>query len=256
MKKRFTAVLSILLAFTLIFTSACSGKKEGDDATDAPTDSAALPTYTEKPGSVTKNETVFVNLDNNGTPTLITVSDWLHTDKGEVHVKDKSDLQGIVNAKGDEEPIINGESLEWNMGSTDLYYRGTSNKDLPVSISIKYFLDGNEVKPDDLKGKSGNVDIKISLKNNLSTTKTINGKSVTVYSPFLVVGGFILPEDKFSAITVSNGTSVGDGSKQIAVIAALPGLSETLGLKSLGVDTEKAKLGWQYVFCRNALLGP
>ena len=137
MKKRFTAVLSILLAFTLIFTSACSGKKDGDDATDAPTDSAALPTYTEKPGSVTKNETVFVNLDNNGTPTLITVSDWLHTDKGEVHVKDKSDLQGIVNAKGDEEPIINGESLEWNMGGTDLYYRGTSNKDLPVSISIK-----------------------------------------------------------------------------------------------------------------------
>lgn len=252
MKKRFTAVLSILLAFTLIFTSACSGKKDGDDATDAPTDSAALPTYTEKPGSVTKNETVFVNLDNNGTPTLITVSDWLHTDKGEVHVKDKSDLQGIVNAKGDEEPIINGESLEWNMGSTDLYYRGTSNKELPVSISIKYFLDGTEVKAEDLKGKSGNVDIKISFKNNLSTTKTVNGKSVTVYSPFLVVGGFILPEDKFSAITVSNGTSVGDGSKQIAVIAALPGLSETLGLESLGVDTEKAKLGSEFTISAKA----
>lgn len=252
MKKRITAALSVLLAFTLIFTTACSGKKDGDTTTEPTTDTVDLPTYTEKPGSATKNETVFVNLDNSGTPTLITVSDWLHTDKGEVNVKDKSDLEGITNAKGNEKPVINGESLVWNMGSTDLYYRGTSKKELPVSISIKYYLEGNEVKPEDLKGKSGNVDIKISFKNNVSTTKTVSGKSVTVYSPFLVVGGFILPEDKFSAITVSNGTAVGDGSKQIAVVAALPGLSETLGLESLGVDTEKAKLGSEFTISAKA----
>ena len=193
------------------------------------------PVYSEKPGSVSKSETVYININSNGEIDNINVTDWIHTDKGEVCVTDKSGLNNIENIKGDTLPVEDGGNILWNMTETDLYYSGETVKKPPVDIDISYTLDGKKISPENLAGKSGKVRIDVNMNNNLSESFDIDGKKTKVFLPVLVVGGFILPEAEFSGVQVQNGRSIGDGTKEIAVMFGVPGLSESLNLKDLGL---------------------
>lgn len=224
--KRFAcAILAVSLVISL---TACGQDQEASTATKGESEPQA--SYTASPGSVHKSETVYVNLDASGTPEQVTVSDWIHTDQGEVRVADRSDLTGIENVKDDTQPVLEGGQLIWNMSGTDLYYQGISNKSLPVDISIRYELDGQELKPEEIAGKSGRVKITVTVQNNTAQQVMIDGKMVTVCAPVALIGGGVFPESEFSALSVENGAVLGDGSKQLAAFVVLPGLNDSLNL--------------------------
>ena len=229
-------IIALLLAAMMLLCTACSGKGDDTTTTNDGQDEYIQPSYDTAAGSVTKTETVYVNLKANGDVSKVSVSDWLHTDKNEVYVDDMSDLENITNVKSKVIPVTDGEKLRWNMPDTDLYYSGTTDRELPISVQLKYYLDGQEIKPEDLAGKSGEVKIDIKMINNASKDGFVNGKKHKVYLPMLVVGGMILPEGSFSGVTVKNGQSIGDGSKEIVVFTGMPGFSESLGFseKDLG----------------------
>lgn len=229
-------IIALLLAAMMLLCTACSGKGYDTTTTNDGQDEYIQPSYDTAAGSVTKTETVYVNLKANGDVSKVSVSDWLHTDKSEVYVDDMSDLENITNVKSKVTPVTDGEKLRWNMPDTDLYYSGTTDRELPISVQLKYYLDGKEIKPEDLAGKSGEVKIDIKMINNASKDGFVNGKKHKVYLPMLVVGGMILPEGTFSGVTVKNGQSIGDGSKEIVVFTGMPGFSESLGFseKDLG----------------------
>lgn len=229
-------IIALLLAAMMLLCTACSGKGDDTTTTNDGQDEYIQPSYDTAAGSVTKTETVYVNLKANGDVSKVSVSDWLHTDKSEVYVDDMSDLENITNVKSKVTPVTDGEKLRWNMPDTDLYYSGTTDRELPISVQLKYYLDGKEIKPEDLAGKSGEVKIDIKMINNASKDGFVNGKKHKVYLPMLVVGGMILPEGTFSGVTVKNGQSIGDGSKEIVVFTGMPGFSESLGFseKDLG----------------------
>lgn len=229
-------IIALLLAAMMLLCTACSGKGDDTTTTNDGQDEYIQPSYDTAAGSVTKTETVYVNLKANGDVSKVSVSDWLHTDKNEVYVDDISDLENITNVKSKVTPVTDGEKLRWNMPDTDLYYSGTTDRELPISVQLKYYLDGKEIKPEDLAGKSGEVKIDIKMINNASKDGFVNGKKHKVYLPMLVVGGMILPEGTFSGVTVKNGQSIGDGSKEIVVFTGMPGFSESLGFseKDLG----------------------
>lgn len=229
-------IIALLLAAMMLLCTACSGKGDDTTTTNDGQDEFIQPSYDTAAGSVTKTETVYVNLKANGDVSKVSVSDWLHTDKSEVYVDDMSDLENITNVKSKVTPVTDGEKLRWNMPDTDLYYSGTTDRELPISVQLKYYLDGKEIKPEDLAGKSGEVKIDIKMINNASKDGFVNGKKHKVYLPMLVVGGMILPEGTFSGVTVKNGQSIGDGSKEIVVFTGMPGFSESLGFseKDLG----------------------
>lgn len=176
---------------------------------------------------------LYVLTDAHGNPTQTTVSDWLHTDTPETYIQDKSDLTDIENVKSDSQPTLKDGCLLWNMPTTDLYYKGTSDKPLPVSFSVQYFLDDEEIEPEDLAGKSGKVKLQIKATNMYSETKKVGGEDVTLYNPVAVVGGMILPEANFGGIAVENGMAVGDGAKEFVLFAGLPGMNESLGIEKL-----------------------
>ena len=69
------------------------------------------------------------------------------------------------------------------------------------------------------------------MSNNASKPVAVSGKKHSVYLPVLVVGGMILPEGVFSAVSVKNGQSLGDGSKEIVVFTGMPGFAESLDFK-------------------------
>lgn len=229
-------IIALLLAAMMLLCTACSGKGDDTTTTNDGQDEYIQPSYDTAAGSVTKTETVYVNLKANGDVSKVSVSDWLHTDKNEVYVDDMSDLENITNVKSKVTPVTDGEKLRWNMPDTDLYYSGTTDRELPISVQLKYYLDGKEIKPEDLAGKSGEVKIDIKMINNASKDGFVNGKKHKVYLPMLVVGGMVLPEGTFSGVTVKNGQSIGDGSKEIVVFTGMPGFSESLGFseKNLG----------------------
>jgi uncharacterized protein YjgD (DUF1641 family) len=229
-------IIALLLAAMMLLCTACSGKGDDTTTTNDGQDEYIQPSYDTAASSVTKTETVYVNLKANGDVSKVSVSDWLHTDKNEVYVDDMSDLENITNVKSKVTPVTDGEKLRWNMPDTDLYYSGTTDRELPISVQLKYYLDGKEIKPEDLAGKSGEVKIDIKMINNASKDGFVNGKKHKVYLPMLVVGGMVLPEGTFSGVTVKNGQSIGDGSKEIVVFTGMPGFSESLGFseKDLG----------------------
>lgn len=191
--------------------------------------------------SVSKEETVYVNADASGNPQQITVSNWLKNAGSESSVEDQSDLTNIKNVKGDETFSDNGGSLTWNTDGSDIYYQGQSNKDLPVSVKFTYLLDGQEMQPQDLVGKSGHLQIKIQYTNNEKKSAKVDGKNETIYSPFVMLTAMILPDDTFSNVTIDNGKVISDGSRNIVVGVGMPGLKDSLKLDTIDLSADDDK---------------
>ena len=235
MNRKIVRIISGALALSLAVPFA-GCRKDGTDGetTTSPEESSTAEqhVYDGLATNVTKSETVYVNLDAAGNRLSTVVSDKLHSDLSQVKLMDKSDLSDIVNVKGTELPVINGTDIEWNIDTNDLFYRGYSDKELPAQIGIKYYLDGSEISPEDLKGKTGTLKIEISMTNTLYEEKEVNGVMHKIYNPMLMFGGLILPEDKFTNITAENGRFISDGSKTIVFFAGMPGVSDTLGIES------------------------
>ena len=224
-------IVAALTALSMLSLAACSGKEAENKEPETQKPEYVQQYYDTPAGEVLKTETVYVNLDSAGKVEKVNVTDWLHTDKGEVYVDDISSLENITNVKSEVLPVVDGKKLRWHMPETDLYYSGTTDKEPPVSIDISYSLNGKEVSADDIAGKSGDVAIKIKMRNNASKQVAVSGKKHSVYLPVLVVGGMILPEGVFSAVSVKNGQSLGDGSKEIVVFTGMPGFAESLDFK-------------------------
>lgn len=178
--------------------------------------------------NVEKEETVYVTQTATGDVKSVTVSDWLKNVTGNGEIKDKSTLKDIKNVKGNEEFTENGDSLTWKANDADIYYQGTTNEKPPVSMQVSYKLDGKDIKPEDLAGKSGKVEITIKYINNTSYKDTVDGEETTLQNPFLMASAVILPVDNFSNVEVSQGKLVSEGSNQILVAYGMPGLFDSL----------------------------
>lgn len=184
-----------------------------------------------------KEETVYVVADADGTPDNVIVSEWLKNKEGKETLKDASDLKDIKNVKGSETFTQNGTELTWEAKGKDIYYQGTTDKELPITEKVTYYLDGREMKPEDIAGKSGKVTIRFDYTNHAKTTQTVDGKKQEVYVPFTVMTGMILPED-YSNVEVTNGRIISDGSRKIVVGVAMPGLKDSLAIKKGDLDEE------------------
>lgn len=193
--------------------------------------------------STKKTETVYAVLNGDGSLSDIVVSGWLHNDSGIKNLKEKLNLTDVKNVKTDEVPEDNNGEYTWNSDSNDIYYQGNSTEQLPVTMQITYELDGQQLSQEELKGKSGHLKINIHLTNVNSETKTINGKNVIIH-PFYVAGGMLsLNNNHYSNTTCDQGKIVTDGSKQMLVFAAVPGLKDTLESADLSKVSDQLSIG-------------
>ncbi|MBR4514040.1 MAG: hypothetical protein IKO61_04060 [Lachnospiraceae bacterium] len=178
---------------------------------------------------VFKDETVYAFTDPNGNINNILVNEVLRNPDKKATLEDETDLSGIVNLKGDETFSQEGSKVTWNANGNDIYYQGTTDKSLPVTMKATYYLNGSEVKPAELAGASGRVKIRFDYTNNATVTKKVAGKEEEMHVPFLALTGMILNSD-FSNITVTNGKVTTEGNSNIVVGYALPGLTESLDI--------------------------
>lgn len=226
--RKLKRIICILLSVALLFLCACSESAEETEQEEVNTVK-----YNTPAASVKKTETVYVNLDKTGAKKSIKVSDWLHVPQGGVYVDDVTNLTSIINVKDDSKPEVSGQKLRWHLGTTDLYYQGDYNGNLPLEFDISYTLNGQPISAKDIAGKSGKAAITVKMKNVDASTVRVNGVNMTMYNPMLVVGGISLNETKFQNISVENGRLVGSGNNQYAVLAGFPGINESLGLSKI-----------------------
>jgi len=182
-------------------------------------------------GIFAKDETVYAFCGADGTISNVIVSDWLQNGEGSETLADASDLSDIVNVKGDETfTVADDGSITWNTTGNDIYYQGTTTKELPVSVKVTYLLDGEEIAAEDLLHKSGKVTIRYEYTNKEQQTVKEDGKNYDVYVPFVMATGVILPTDQFRNVEVSQGKVFSDGSRNVVLGYAVPGLNESLNL--------------------------
>ena len=186
---------------------------------------------TKSGDDVDKSETVYVKADANGGVTEITVSDWLKNPNGADVLEDASDLNDIKNVKGKEEYEGSADTMKWQAKGNDIYYQGTTDKELPVDVNISYKLNGKKVSAEEIAGQSGDVEITFDYKNKETKKVKVDNKEYTVNVPFTVMSGMILKGKNFSNVTVDNGKVISDGDKSIIVGYAMPGLSDSLKLE-------------------------
>lgn len=231
MSKTTKKILAICLCAALCLGGAgmafaqASSKKADDQPVSAAQQVAELQQ------KISKDETVYVLTGADGSVKKIIVSDWLKNELGSASVADKSDLSDIENVKGDESYTINGDNMTvWDAQGNDIYYQGNIQKELPVGLSVRYYLDGKSVSPEELKGKSGKVTIRFDYENRQYETVQINGANQRIYVPFAMLTGMILDNDTFQNVQITNGKLVNDGDRTMVVGLAFPGLQENLNL--------------------------
>ena len=197
----------------------------------------AMPAFAAGKSSFSKSETVYAVMNGDGSIKSTTVSEHLYSASGLANVTDKTTLTDIQNTESDAEFTQNGEELVWNTNDTDVYYKGNTDKALPIDVKVTYALDGQEAALEDIIGKSGHLTVTVNLKNNETGTVNVNGKDRTIVTPLITAVGVILGGD-VANVTAEHGMIESAAKSSVAAFVTLPGVKDSLsGLLPDEVDS-------------------
>lgn len=189
-------------------------------------------------GKLYKEETVYVLTDAEGAVNKVIVSDRLQNGTGAELITDETQLLNVTAVKAGENFTVDEKgAYVWNTDGEDVYYQGTTEKELPVSVKAVYMLDGKEIAPDELAGKSGHVVIRYEFLNHSREYVQVNGKEEKLCVPYAVLSAMVLDNTKFRNVTVSQGKIINDGTRSIVAGITFPGMAESLGMEEESFPT-------------------
>ena len=177
--------------------------------------------------AMSKDETVYSKLNNDGSVKSTIVTEHLINNQNEEKIKDTTNLKDLVNVNGDETLKLVDNKLDIETKGEDVYYRGTTDKELPIKVELKYELNEKEIALKDLLGKKGNVKITINYIN--KDSHNVNGN--ILYTPFVVLTTFALDNTTNKNINVSNGKVISTGTRSMITSITSPGLDSSLGIQ-------------------------
>ena len=249
-RRLLAAVVSLAVAAAPLLSGCGAQNGGGDPVSAAPAATASPatpePAYAdrrEKAPEYDKEETVYAKADASGEVRSVTVECVLHYGGEAGVVEDVSDLEDIKNSEGDEEFTQERDgALFWEDHGEKIRYEGTSSRELPVTVSISYELDGKAVSPEQLAGRSGHLRMRFDYQNNSATTVTgvrSGSKEETeTCVPFLALTVVMLPEETFSSVEATSGRLLRMGDQSVFIGYALPGLTEYLRLQDYKLTKE------------------
>ena len=189
--------------------------------------SCAAPAFAAGGSSFTKSETVYAVMNGDGSIKSTTVSEHLYSASGLSKVTDQSTLTNIQNTESSAEFTQDGEKLVWNTDDTDVYYKGNTDKALPITANVTYTLDGVTDSLENLIGKSGHLTVTVDLTNNETGTVTVNGKERTVVTPLITAVGVIFGQDATN-LSAEHGMLESAAKSSVAAFVCLPGVKDSL----------------------------
>ena len=189
--------------------------------------SLCQPAFAATKAPFSKDETVYAVMAADGSVTKTTVSEHLYNADGLAGVGDRSTLKNIVNTESFAEYTQNGDTLVWNTDDTDVYYKGDTDRQLPISAKVTYTLDGKTAPLSELLGQSGHLVLTIDLTNNETGKVTVNGKERTIVTPLVTAVGVVLGDDA-SNVNAVNGLLESAAKSSVAAFVTLPGVKDSL----------------------------
>lgn len=210
--------------------------------------------------ALTKKETVYSNLDYYGKVNSTMVTNHIYNSE-KTTLEDETELTNIMNINGKEKFELKDGILSWKAMGTDIFYRGSTNKVLPIDTKITYYLNDRKMNIEDMVGKKGKVKIVLDFKNNVPNLVKVNNTFQTLYTPFVVTVGTILDSDSKN-INITNGKVINTGTKSVLVGLSSPGIYESIGIESfknldeivITYDTTNFKLNNIYIASTPKLL--
>jgi len=172
-------------------------------------------------GVIQDNELVVTQLGDNGQIESIQVLNNLHIAGGGVSTIEDGKNYSVTSVRnlystqkiGQKD---NSLSVKTSGTSEDLYYLASIDKkeipriQMPVSVQVDYYLDGQKVKPSNIYGKSGHLKIVCNLENTTGVEQELEyqdskgnlaKKQATVFTPYVVsLSGWEFDNRKFSNI--------------------------------------------------------
>ncbi len=179
--------------------------------------------------ALTKNETVYTILNSDGSVNKTTVNESILNKMNVKEINDYTVLDDIINLSSGSEYSKNGKNLTWSLNDSNILYKGTTDKSLPISVKVTYKLNGEKKELKDILGKSGNVEIIIDYTNLDKHTVNVYGTKTAMYTPFVVVTGTYIDNKNNSDIKVTNGKTYETAGKTFVSMISTPGLIESLG---------------------------
>lgn len=261
MQKAIAGILALVLCLGLAGCGGTSDRTADVSAAPAPTPAAAKePDTPARAGrgdtdAADKEETVYVQAAPDGAVQKITVKTVLNYDGSGGEIPDKTALTDIKNLEGDEEFALKSDgTLTWEDHGERIQYEGVSGSELPVTVSITYWLDGREIDPAELPGRSGHIRVRFDYVNHTDETVTVTHADLSdeddedpeppeteeVQSPipFLAISLAMLPEDTFQNVKAENGRVFSLGDSAVVMGLAFPGLREALDLTDCELTEE------------------
>ncbi len=194
-------VIACVASVAILAGAAATGVSAAKNTAPAPAARPAAQVVSTQAKNEEKDETVYVFAKADGSTEKVVASDWIKAEDG------------------------------------SRYTKRNAEETLPVTLRVSYRLDGKDIEPKKLAGKSGALTIRYDFENNKTQTVTVDGVKKEVNVPFAVITGVILDNDVFSDVVVTGGRLVNDGDRAMVLGLSFPGL-----VQNLGVSEDKLEL--------------
>ncbi len=175
-----------------------------------------------------KNETVYINLENDGKINQINVySNCINN--GADKIEDYTKYSEITNLTNSEKFISGDEKVIWNIsGEKRFSYTGKVGEEyynlLPWNFNIKYKLNGVEVKKDDLLGANGLIVIEMEI--------NANDKAIDYYkNNYMLEVTASYDMSDYLSVNSEEALVTNTGNTKTLMFIVLPGQSTTLNIE-------------------------
>lgn len=176
-------------------------------------------------GTVSKDETVYVNLNTDGSLKGAYVVNSFKI-SGADTVTDYGNYKKIKNLSATENPEVSGGYIKWNVPkkAEDFYYQGDLDRaELPWNFKITYKLNGKKVSAKKLAGKNGKVSISIDASVNERANEYFKNN-------YLVQLSVSFDTEKCKNIACEDAMTANVGSTKSLTLMVLPNMDKTFNI--------------------------
>ncbi len=160
-----------------------------------------------------KEEVVYIITDASGKTDSVNVVNIF----GKGSVTDYGNYSQVKMLNTTDDIEQSGDKITFTTDKDKVYYQGTmENVQIPWNIDISYKLDGKVIEAEDLAGKSGNLQIHISISENQKCTGDF-------YNQYALQASFTLDTEKCENIVADGATMANVGSDKQISYTVLPG---------------------------------
>jgi hypothetical protein len=228
-------VIAFMMVFTMMAALTSSGLRTGTTLPVRVTGSSGNQVINPKDGTkpIVKDETVYALLNEDGSVRSVYVVNHSKVLEDGKYV-DFGSYKKIESLSENIQPKTEGDKIIWELKKSygDFYYKGElAGVELPWTFNIQYFLDGNKVQAQDLAGRSGRVEIALSVTANESVLPYFRERfAMQIQVPVNL--------NRASIISADGATQVITGKTNTLAYTILPGTSGSYRIVMEAVDFE------------------